>query len=84
LAATSLPITGTHAPQKKVTKDELGSVAGFASTATASGGKFDKKLPGEKPPKHKGKNRKVCTVLLQKSVYLNLVNNYLSKQLTFI
>lgn len=62
LAATSLPITGTHVPQKKVTKDELGSVAGFASTATASGGKFDKKLPGEKPPKHKGKNRKFLPV----------------------
>ncbi|PNY01404.1 ribosome biogenesis regulatory family protein [Trifolium pratense] len=58
LAATSLPITGTQAVQKKVTKDELGNVAGIASTATASGGKFDKKLPGEKPPKHKGKFRK--------------------------
>jgi len=54
-----LPITGTQAAPKKVTKDELGNVAGIAATATASGGKFDKKLPGEKPAKHKGKYRKV-------------------------
>jgi regulator of ribosome biosynthesis len=74
LAATSLPITGTQAVQKKVTKDELGNVAGIASTATASGGKFDKKLPGEKPPKHKGKFRKVCTIHLQKLVYLNIIH----------
>jgi regulator of ribosome biosynthesis len=31
----------------------------MASTATASIGKFDEKLPGEKPPKHPGKHRKV-------------------------
>lgn len=61
LAATALPITGTHkeAP-KKASKEDLENVAGFAATATASGGKFDKKLPGEKPPKHTGKYRKVC------------------------
>ncbi|KAF3453681.1 hypothetical protein FNV43_RR04122 [Rhamnella rubrinervis] len=58
LAATALPITGTQAVAKKMTKHELGNVAGLAATATASGGKFDKKLPGEKPAKHKGKHRK--------------------------
>lgn len=64
LAATALPITGTQATPKKVSKDELGNVAGLAATATASGGKFDKKLPGEKPAKHEGKYRKVCIFTL--------------------
>ncbi|XP_004485584.1 ribosome biogenesis regulatory protein homolog [Cicer arietinum] len=63
LAATSLPITGTQAAPKKVTKDILGNVAGIAATATASGGKFDKKLPGEKAPQHKGKYRKFLPVV---------------------
>ncbi|KAL2487366.1 Ribosome biogenesis regulatory protein-like protein [Abeliophyllum distichum] len=58
LAATALPITGTQAMPRKVGKDELQNVAGMASIATASGGKFDKKLPGEKPPKHEKKYRK--------------------------
>jgi len=64
LAATALPITGTQAAPKKVTKDELGNVAGIAATATASGGKFDKKLAGEKPQKHEGKYRKVVCCAL--------------------
>uniref|UniRef100_A0A0A9EV26 Ribosome biogenesis regulatory protein n=1 Tax=Arundo donax TaxID=35708 RepID=A0A0A9EV26_ARUDO len=34
----------------------------MASSATASGGKFDEKLPGEKPPKHPGKHRKFLPV----------------------
>lgn len=59
LAATALPITGTSQAPKKASKDELENVAGLAATATASGGKFDKKLPGEKPAKHPGKYRKV-------------------------
>ncbi|KAJ8750607.1 hypothetical protein K2173_015781 [Erythroxylum novogranatense] len=63
LAATALPITGTQAVPEKVTKDELGNVAGLASTATASGGKFDKKLPGEKPAKKRGKHRKFLPVV---------------------
>ncbi|XP_050214094.1 ribosome biogenesis regulatory protein homolog [Mercurialis annua] len=62
LAATALPITGTKAALKKVTKDDLGNVAGLASTATASGGKFDKKLQGEKPIKKQGKHRKFLPV----------------------
>lgn len=33
----------------------------MAATSTASGGKFDKKLAGEKPPKHDKKYRKVRT-----------------------
>lgn len=60
LAATALPITGTQAAPRKVSKDELQNVAGMAATSTASGGKFDKKLAGEKPPKHDKKYRKVC------------------------
>ncbi|KAK7330124.1 hypothetical protein VNO77_24310 [Canavalia gladiata] len=63
LAATALPITGTQAAPKKVTKDELGNVAGIAASATASGGKFDKKFPGEKPAQHKGKYRKFLPVV---------------------
>ncbi|XP_022144805.1 ribosome biogenesis regulatory protein homolog [Momordica charantia] len=63
LAATALPITGTQVAPKKMTKDELGNVAGMAATATASGGKFDRKLRGEKPPKHKGKYRKFLPVV---------------------
>ncbi|RDX79648.1 Ribosome biogenesis regulatory protein-like protein [Mucuna pruriens] len=63
LAARALPITGTQAAPKKITKDELGNVAGIAATATASGGKFDKKLAGEKPAQHKGKYRKFLPVV---------------------
>lgn len=62
LAATRLPITGTQSAPKKVSKDELGNVAGMAATSTASGGKFDKKLQGEKPSKHPGKFRKFLPV----------------------
>ena len=61
LAATALPITGTQIAPRKFSKDELQNVAGMAATSTASGGKFDKKLDGEKPPKHDKKYRKVCT-----------------------
>eukprot|EP01018_Ginkgo_biloba_P005938 Gb_41748 [translate_table: standard] len=63
LAATALPITGTKETPKKVSKDELGHAAGLASSATASIGKFDKKLPGEKTPKHPGKHRKFLPVV---------------------
>ncbi|KAL6846889.1 hypothetical protein ACP4OV_022742 [Aristida adscensionis] len=63
LAATALPITGTKADvPKKSRKEDLEGVAGLASSATASGGKFDEKLPGEKPPKHPGKHRKFLPV----------------------
>ncbi|XP_022154113.1 ribosome biogenesis regulatory protein homolog [Momordica charantia] len=63
LAATTLPITGTQAAPKKITKDDLGNAAGMAATSTASGGKFDKKLAGEKPAKHQGKYRKFLPVV---------------------
>ncbi|GKC82748.1 ribosome biogenesis regulatory protein, partial [Tanacetum coccineum] len=56
LAATALPITATQTAPRKVSKDELQNVAGMAATSTASGGKFDKKLAGEKPPKHDMRN----------------------------
>jgi hypothetical protein len=59
LAATSVPITGTKEPTKRLSKEIVGQAAGLASTATASIGKFDKKLPGEKPLKFAGKHRKV-------------------------
>ncbi|CAL5025888.1 unnamed protein product [Urochloa decumbens] len=63
LAAKALPITGTKADlPKKSRKEDLDNVAGMASSATASGGKFDEKLPGEKPPKHPGKHRKFLPV----------------------
>lgn len=63
LAATALPITGSQAAPKKFTKHELGDVAGIAATSTASGGKFDKKVPGEKARKHQGKHRKFLPVV---------------------
>ncbi|TYI79383.1 hypothetical protein E1A91_D05G018900v1 [Gossypium mustelinum] len=86
LAATSLPITGTQAPPKKVSKDELGNVAGMAATSTASGGKFDRKLPGEKPPKKQGKHRKFLPVVegsgigsREKEQTENVLNKLISK-----
>lgn len=63
LAATALPIMGTKTAPQKMGKHELENVAGTAATSTASGGKFDKKLPGEKPEKHQGKYRKFLPVV---------------------
>ncbi|ESQ52452.1 hypothetical protein EUTSA_v10016958mg [Eutrema salsugineum] len=63
LAATALPISGTKAQPKKIGKEALGDVAGLAATSTASGGKFDKKLPGEKPPKKQGKHHQYLPVV---------------------
>lgn len=72
LAATSLPITGSQGnTAKKASKHELENVAGMAATATASGGKFDKKLPGEKPAKHTGKYRKFLPVVEGKGMGLD-------------
>ncbi|TYJ32166.1 hypothetical protein E1A91_A05G018900v1 [Gossypium mustelinum] len=86
LAATALPITGTQAPPKKVTKDELRNVAGMAATSTASGGKFDRKLPGEKPAKKQGKHRKFLPVVegsgigsREKEQTENVLNKLISK-----
>jgi regulator of ribosome biosynthesis len=59
LAAISVPITGTKQPSIQLSKEVVGQAAGLASTATASIGKFDKKLPGEKPLKFAGKHQKV-------------------------
>ncbi|CAN6835259.1 unnamed protein product [Brassica oleracea var. botrytis] len=63
LAVTGLPISGTKTQPKKIGKEALGDVAGLAATSTASGGKFDKKLPGEKPPKKQGKHHKYLPVV---------------------
>ncbi|KAK6945086.1 Ribosomal biogenesis regulatory protein [Dillenia turbinata] len=63
LAAMALPITGTQNAPTKLNKNELQDIAGKAGTSTASGGKFDKKLPGEKPEKHEGKYRKFLPVV---------------------
>ncbi|RVW95417.1 Ribosome biogenesis regulatory protein-like [Vitis vinifera] len=86
LAATALPITGTQTAPKKVSKNELEDVASMAATATASGGKFDKKLPGEKPEKHKGKYRKFLPVVegtgigsLEKQQTEKILNKLISK-----
>ncbi|KAL4335204.1 hypothetical protein GQ457_07G040870 [Hibiscus cannabinus] len=75
----------TGAP-KKVTKDELGNVAGMAATSTASGGKFDRKLPGEKPAKKQGKHRKFLPVVegsgigsREKEQTENVLNKLISK-----
>ncbi|XP_059637983.1 ribosome biogenesis regulatory protein homolog [Cornus florida] len=86
LAARALPITGTQAAPRKVSKEELQNVAGMAATATASGGKFDKKLPGEKPPKHEKKFRKFLPVAegsgmgsLEKQQTDKILNKLISK-----
>ncbi|KAK7292064.1 hypothetical protein RIF29_07727 [Crotalaria pallida] len=86
LAARALPITGTQAAPKKFTKDELGNVAGMAATSTASGGKFDRKLAGEKPAQHKGKYRKFLPVVegtgigsLEKEQTEKVLNKIMSK-----
>ncbi|MCO5562714.1 hypothetical protein L7F22_016345 [Adiantum nelumboides] len=63
LSATSLPITGTKEPPKKLNKGEIGFAAGLAGTSTASGGKFDRKLDGEKRAQHNGKYRKFLPVV---------------------
>ncbi|KAK9715217.1 hypothetical protein RND81_06G150700 [Saponaria officinalis] len=63
LAAQSLPITGSQTAAKKLGKRELEEVAGHAATSTASIGKFDKKLPGEKKQKADGKHRKFLPVV---------------------
>ncbi|XP_078433204.1 ribosome biogenesis regulatory protein (RRS1) family protein [Wolffia australiana] len=69
LSATSLPITGTQKDlPKKASKKEIENVAGMAASSTASIGKFDKKLPGEKPPKHPGKYRKFLPVVEGKGI----------------
>lgn len=60
LAATTLSITGTQAARRKISKDELGNITGMEAHATASGKKFDKKLPGEKPRIHDTKYQEVC------------------------
>lgn len=65
LAATSLAITGSKQSGERVSKHDLGHAAGLASTATASIGKFDKKLAGEKAPKNSGKRRKVHKIFIQ-------------------
>jgi hypothetical protein len=60
LAATGLATSGGgKRDRRKVDKGDLQEVVGQAGVATASIGKFDKKLPGEKPIKHKGRKRKV-------------------------
>ncbi|VAI54475.1 unnamed protein product [Triticum turgidum subsp. durum] len=87
LAATSVPITGTKADlPRKGKKEDLENVAGMASAATASGGKFDKKLPGEKPLKKAGKNRKFLPVVegkgmgnLEKQQNDKILNSLLAK-----
>ncbi|XP_059635084.1 ribosome biogenesis regulatory protein homolog [Cornus florida] len=91
LAATALPITGTQAEPRKVSKDELQNVAGMTATATASGGKFDKKLPGEKPPKHEKKYRKFLPVVeglgmgsLEKQQTEKVLNKLISKNSHYI
>ncbi|VFQ91437.1 unnamed protein product [Cuscuta campestris] len=53
---------GTQTAPRKVSKAELGNVAGMAATATGSGGKFDKNFPGEKAPEHEKKHCKFLPV----------------------
>jgi len=83
-----LPIKGTKGDlPKKSRKEDLESVVGMASSATASGGKFDEKLLGEKPPKHPGKRQRVClerrnhTGISQESVQFHRKNTGIEKKI---
>ncbi|KAG0592819.1 hypothetical protein KC19_1G283400 [Ceratodon purpureus] len=81
LAATSLAITGSKQSSQRVSKTDLGDAAGLASTATASIGKFDKKLPGEKPAKKLGKHRKFLPVVDGEGKEKELITNVMRKVL---
>lgn len=81
LAATSLAVTGGKQPGQKLSKNDLGDAAGLASTATASIGKFDKKLPGEKPAKKLGKHRKFLPVVDGQGKEKELITNVMKKVL---
>ncbi|MFS8018992.1 hypothetical protein Hanom_Chr15g01398621 [Helianthus anomalus] len=68
LAATTLALTGTQIAPRNASKDDQRNVGEMAATSTASGGKFDKKLVGEKPPKHEKIHMKVgktCTQIFR-------------------
>ncbi|CAN8287334.1 unnamed protein product [Cochlearia groenlandica] len=85
LAASAFPISGVKAQPKKIGKEALGDVAGLAATSTASGGKFDKKLPGEKPLKKQGKHHKYLPVVAGSGMgdqEKEQTNNVLSKILS--
>nr|GEV86378.1 hypothetical protein [Tanacetum cinerariifolium] len=56
-------------------KDELQNEAGMAATSTASGGKFDRKLAGEKPP-----NMKINTERIWNGFIREATNRQDSKQ----
>ncbi|XP_074299573.1 ribosome biogenesis regulatory protein homolog [Silene latifolia] len=75
LAARALPITGSQTAQKKLGKRELEQVAGYAATSTASIGKFDTKLDGEKKPKADGKHRKVWIFAISFELFSNITHN---------
>ncbi|MFQ6625313.1 hypothetical protein Gotur_005133 [Gossypium turneri] len=58
----------------------------MAATSTASGGKFDRKLPEEKPAKKQGKHRKLLPVVeasgigsREKEQTENVLNKLISK-----
>ncbi|KAF5781458.1 putative ribosomal biogenesis regulatory protein [Helianthus annuus] len=63
LDAPTLAITGTQTASRKASKDDLQNIEGMAATSTASGGKFEKKLAGEKPPRHEKKYMKFLPVV---------------------
>ncbi|KAG8055292.1 hypothetical protein GUJ93_ZPchr0001g29588 [Zizania palustris] len=69
LAAIALPITRTKADvPKKLRKKDLEDVGGMASSAIATSGKFDQKLPGRgMGNQEKQQNDKILNALLAKS-----------------
>jgi len=78
-----VPSTGLL-PNERPSKDELHQAAVVAKVATASLGKFQKKLPDEKPLKNSGKKRKFESVNqdhgAEKSKNLDVLDKILNKK----
>ncbi|CAI5522288.1 unnamed protein product [Closterium sp. Naga37s-1] len=62
VSSASLPLSGRGPAAPKASKAAVGAVASLAAGSTASGGKFDRRLEGEKRAKKVGKHRKFLPV----------------------
>ncbi|GJP64562.1 hypothetical protein CLOP_g21537 [Closterium sp. NIES-67] len=62
VSSASLPLSGKPSGGPRATKAAVGTVASLAAGSTASGGKFDRRLEGEKRAKKVGKHRKFLPV----------------------
>ncbi|CAI7857679.1 unnamed protein product [Closterium sp. NIES-54] len=62
VSSASLPLSGRGPAGPRASKAAVGAVASLAAGSTASGGKFDRRLEGEKRAKKVGKHRKFLPV----------------------